>query len=126
MTEDLAIASGGWDERYAVVLVVVTRGDIAAALVDPNGDGADIDLDEYHRGPDGQWVAGNSSGGAGDSGTSWSPHMVATYGRTEPHAEIFVDYYGETHTVTANDAGWWLFVTESLDEGTMPGSRSSD
>ena len=126
MTEAFAIESGGWDERYAVVLAVVTSGDVAAALVDPHGDGGDLDLDEYHRGPDGRWVGDTSHGSASDSGTTWSPHLVATYGRTVPNAEIFVDYVGETHTVTANDAGWWLFVTESLDEGTLPGSRSND
>lgn len=125
MTEAYAIRAGGWDARYAVVRAMTIRNDIAAVLVDPNGDGGSIDLDEYRRGPDGTWEAGNSGGSAGDSGTSWSPWMVATYGRTEPEATVLVDYNGETHTLVADGEGWWLFATESVDEDTMPGSRSA-
>jgi hypothetical protein len=126
MTKDYAIRAGGWDPRYAVVRAVVSDDDIAAALIDPNGDGGSIDLDQYRRGPDGGWVAGTSGGGAGSSGTSWSPHMVATYGRTAPGARVLVDYCGQTYYVTADEDGWWLFATRSLDDHTMPGSRSAD
>lgn len=65
-------------------------------------------------------MAGNSGGSAGDSGTSWSPEMVATYGREAPGATIVVDYLDSTVTVTADDAGWWLFAAPSRDEDTMP------
>jgi len=123
MTKDYAIRAGGWDARYAVVRAFVVRDDFAAALIDPNGDGGSIDLDEYVRGPDGRWVAGNSGGGAGDSATSWSPAMVATYGRTTPGSAVLVNYLDNTFTVTADDEGWWLFATPSLDEVTMPESR---
>lgn len=122
MTKDYAIRAGGWDARYAVVRALVVHGDIAAVLIDPNGDGGSIDLDEYSRGP-GRWVAGNSGGGAGDSATSWSPDMVATYGRATPGATVLVDYLCNTFTVTADDGGWWLFAAPSLDESTMPESR---
>ena len=46
--------------------------------------------------------------------------MVATYGREAPGATIVVDYLGSTVTVTADDAGWWLFAAPSRDEDTMP------
>jgi hypothetical protein len=118
-----AVLAGGWDPRYAVALVVVTRGDIAAALIDPNGDGADIDLDEYTLGPDGEWVAGNSGGSAGDSGSSWSPAMVTKYGRTTPGAIVQLGYRGERHQVTANNAGWWLFITPAEDDSSLVETR---
>lgn len=126
MTREYAIRAGGWDPRYAVVRAMVVDGNIAAVLVDPNGDGGSIDLDEYTRGDDGRWIAGKSGGGAGDSAISWSPHMVATYGRTTPGATILVDYCGATHQVVADEDGWWLFATRSLDDHTMPGSRADD
>jgi hypothetical protein len=126
MTSAYAIRAGGWDARYAVVRALTVRNDIAAVLVDPNGDGGSTDLDEYRRGPDGRWEAGTSGGSAGDSGTSWSPWMVVTYGRTEPGASLLVVYDGETHTVTADGEGWWLFATESVDEDTMPVSRAAN
>jgi hypothetical protein len=123
MTTDYAIRAGGWDARYAVVRALVVQDDIAAALIDPNGDGGSIDLDEYVRGPDGRWGAANSSGSAGNSGRSWSPKMVATYGRTTPGSTVLVNYLDDTFTVTATDQGWWLFATPSLDEDTMPESH---
>jgi hypothetical protein len=55
---------GGWDPRYARVIDVQVDGDAAAALVDPNGDGADLNVDVYLRGGDGEWaevVNGNGS-----------------------------------------------------------------
>lgn len=120
ITEDYAIRAGGWDARYAVVRALVADDEIAAVLIDPNGDGGSIDLDEYVREPDGAWVAGNSAGSAGESGTSWSPHMVAAYGRTTPGAAVSVVYLDQRSTVTAGEDGWWLFATRSLDEETMP------
>ncbi len=126
MTKDYAIRVGGWDPRYAVARAIVSDGDIAAALIDPNGDGGSIDLDEYRREPDGGWIAGSSGGGAGDSGTSWSPHMVATYGRTAPGARVLINYWDHTFSATADEDGWWLFATRSVDDHTMPRSHSAD
>lgn len=93
-------------------------------LIDPNGDGTSIDLDEYRHGPDGDWIAASSSGGRGESGTSWSPRMVTAYGRSAPKARIRVDYCGDTYSVTADEDGWWFFATRSLDDHSMPASIS--
>lgn len=88
MTEDDAIAAGGWDPRYVVVRGIVTHGDVAAVLVDPNGDGGSIDVDQYRRGPDGGWVAGSSGGGAGDSAESApSPPRTIKQSGPGPSAE---------------------------------------
>jgi hypothetical protein len=60
---DAAINIGGWDPRCARVLDVQVEGDVAAALVDANGDGADINIDIYVRSSDGEWnevASGNS------------------------------------------------------------------
>lgn len=121
-----AITAGGWDPRYAVLLALRIEGDVAAALVDSNGDGGDIDLDLWTRDADGAWRERSSSGGAGDEGTGWSPEMVTAYGRTEPHGTIHVAYAGTEHVLTADALGWWLFVAPSVDEGTFPTSVYGD
>ncbi len=125
ITKANAISLGGWDPRYAVVRAVVSHEDIAAALIDPNGDGGSIDLDEYYRDADGDWTAASSGGGAGDSAFTWSPHMVTTYGRTTPASEVSIVYCGESYVATADQDGWWLFATRSLDDGSMPELRRS-
>lgn len=119
LDEESAILAGGWDPRYATVLVLATHGDIAAALIDTNSDGADIDLDAYTRGLDGEWVATGSSGGPGEFGSSWSSDMVARYGRAEPGATVSLDYLGTTHEITANEHGWWLFIAPPQDDDTL-------
>ncbi len=42
---ETAMTVGGWDPRYARVVDVQVNGDVAAALVDANGDGADLTID---------------------------------------------------------------------------------
>lgn len=60
---DAAIEVGGWDPRYARVIDVQVDGDVAAALVDPNGDGADLNVSVYvHAG--GEWVEAASGNGS--------------------------------------------------------------
>lgn len=69
-----ALEQGGWDPRYAVVLDVATVGDHAAALVDTNGDGADVNVDVYRRAADGGWeevASGNGSHLLPDVRVTW-------------------------------------------------------
>ena len=119
LTFESAISAGGWDPRYAVTLAISTDGNLAGALVDTNGDGADIDLDEYERDADGDWQ-GAASGSAGDEGASWSPRMVAAWGRGLPHEEIEVGYVTTRRMITATNTGWWLCVMPTQDEHSSP------
>lgn len=52
---ETALTVGDWDPRYARVLDVQVDGDVAAALVDANGDGADVSVGLYTRQPTGDW-----------------------------------------------------------------------
>ncbi|GAA4091199.1 hypothetical protein ACFFOS_25555 [Nocardioides kongjuensis] len=61
---EAAIVWGGWDARYARVLDVQVEGDVAAALIDSNGDGADVNVDLYFRDSDGRWIPGASGNGS--------------------------------------------------------------
>lgn len=58
----LVLSAGGWDPRYAVKLAVASSGDMGAALIDTNGDEADIDIDVYRRDADGLWQEISSFG----------------------------------------------------------------
>jgi hypothetical protein len=58
------IEAGGWNPRYARVIDVQVDGDAAAALIDANGDGADLNVDVYLRGGDGQWAEVASGNGS--------------------------------------------------------------
>jgi hypothetical protein len=90
LSAETAVSAGGWDARYAVALAVTSHGGMAAALIDTNGDGVDIDLDQYERGADGHWQE-TGSGNAGNAGASWTPQIAATWGRAEPRTRVDVD-----------------------------------
>lgn len=80
LDEAIVIDVGGWDDRFAVVRAVRTLGDRAAAVVDANGDGADINCEHFQR-ADGVWQLRYSSGGPGDWGRSWHDGMWAEHDR---------------------------------------------
>ena len=121
LTADAAIILGGWDARYAVTLAVASSGDVAAALVDTNGDEADIGLDQYERDAAGHWNEVGSTS-AGDAGSSWSPRLVAAWGRTDPHASVDIEYLGSQRRVAASPTGWWLFVAAATsNHRALPG-----
>jgi hypothetical protein len=115
---DWAVQAGGWDPRHAVALAVASSGDIAAALIDTNGDRADIDLDQYERDADGHWNE-VISGSAGAGGSSWSQLIAATWGQAQPAATIEIEYLGHRHSVVASEAGWWLFVAPATTDSRL-------
>ena len=107
-----ALRLGGWDPRYAVVLATAARDGVAAAVVDTNGDGADIDLDQYEQATDGRWVEVASSN-CDETGAFASGLMALAWGRVDPGAMVEVAFRGATYTVDATDQGWWMFVIPS-------------
>lgn len=118
ISTEWAVQAGGWDPRYAVVLAMASRGDVAAALIDTNGDGADIDLDQYASDADGHWneaISGSASAG----GSSWSQRVVTIWGQAEPGATIEVEYLGRRDLVVASEAGWWMFVAPATKDPRM-------
>jgi hypothetical protein len=122
-----AVSAGGWDPRFAVTLAVVSHASMAAALIDSNGDEADIDLDQYERGADGYWHE-TVSGNVGDAGTSWTPQIAATWGRADPGAQVDVEYLGHRHSAVASASGWWLFIGPAMEDSDAlprPIDRSS-
>jgi hypothetical protein len=111
----LVLSAGGWDTRYGLTLAVASNGDVGGALIDTNGDEADIDLDEYERDAEGNWHE-MGSGSAGEAGASRSTRMSATWGRADPHAVVEIEYLGQRHSTVASETGWWLFVVPATDD----------
>ena len=75
LSAETAIRLGGWDSRYAQVLDMQVKETAAAALVDTNGDGTDVNVDLYVRGPDGSWqgvASGNGSIETSDWRATWT------------------------------------------------------
>ena len=121
---EAALRLGGWDPRYAVVLATAARDGVAAALVDTNGDGADVDLDQYEQAADGRWVEVNSSS-CDATGAFATGFTALAWGRAAPRAAVTVQFQAARHTVEATDQGWWMFVVPSRS-GDVPAVAAAD
>ena len=127
LTADALIAGGGWNPKYARVLLIEDDGHDAVILVDGNGDGAELELEYWQREADGIWHGGSSSGhGALDhlpGAQSWHAGLfVAAIGRADPAAEVSVEYGGQVYSRRANEFGIWGFVhaADSADSSEVP------
>ncbi|WP_134740236.1 hypothetical protein [Nocardioides sp. 503] len=115
LDERTVIVAGGWDARYAVVRAVGTLGDHGAAVIDANGDGADINLEHFRR-VDGEWRATSSGGGPGDWGRGWSDGAWAEHDRGEEGWWLTLEEGPEpdddlpARRVVADSYGWWVWT----------------
>ena len=123
------LASGGWHPRYVRVLVAASDGDYGFALVDGNGDGAELEeeLWQWEDGPGGRgcWQGG-SSAGAGSLGRL--PPLVAGghigpayfgYGRVPGRQSVTVEFEERRHEIPVSPPGVWGFIREAA--GPHPG-----
>jgi hypothetical protein len=115
LTEEDVIARGGWHPGYARVLAVASGGDYGFAVVDGNGDGAELEAETWVW-DGGIWVSGNSSG-AGPldrlgplqtGGQIGDAHFA--YGRAPGRREITISFDGHSHQVPVSQAGVWAFI----------------
>jgi hypothetical protein len=99
------LARGGWHPRYARVLAVVSDGDYGFAVVDGNGDGAELDTEIW------RW---NGAGwdGAGSSGAG----PLSTMGPVQTGGQIDDAYfaYGRC-AVPVGRHGVWAFIRIRTD-----------
>jgi hypothetical protein len=113
LTDDVIISLGGWDTRYARVMMTAVDDDVAIALIDGNGDGAELEM-EYWLKKDGAWEGGSTSGhGPLDSlSTSrWDAGpMVCAVGPAAPGDVVRIGYEGAAHECQANQYGVWGFI----------------
>jgi hypothetical protein len=117
LSPDAVIRYGGWDPRYARVLLIARDGDLALALVDGNGDGAELEVEYWHH-YDGGWHPGASSGYGPLASmapvNTWNAgELVCALGRGSPGSHVHIAYGDRTYTREANDFGVWGFVHEA-------------
>jgi hypothetical protein len=114
LTEDLVIATGGWNPAFARVVLIVADADVAIVLVDGNGDGVELEMEYWNKNEDG-WVGGSSSGygplGGIRSMNRWDAgSMVCAVGGGAPGESLLLSYDDEVCECTVNQFGLWGFV----------------
>ncbi len=115
LTAERVIAVGGWHPRYARVLAIATDGDYGFALVDGNGDGAELE-EEILIFAEGAW-GGRSSSGAGPldhlgSLHTWWPieDVCFAYGRAPGRQAVSLCFAGQRHDIPISDHAIWAFA----------------
>jgi hypothetical protein len=127
LSPDVVIRSGGWDPRYARVLLIERTGDKALVLVDGNGDGAELELEYWRRDAADGWQGETSSGHSAldslDAAETWSTgEYVSALGRVSPGSVVSIAYGGNTYRRHASELGVWGFIhpTDSSRAGELP------
>ncbi len=118
-SEDL-LAHGGWHPRYVRVLAVASDGDYGFALVDGNGDGAELE-EEAWQWHNGAWQ-GNSSSGAGSLSTlgllqtgGQIDNAYFAFGKAPGRQSVTISFDGRLHHVPVNVHGIWAFIKVHTD-----------
>ena len=127
LSADAVIQTGGWHPRYARVLLIEHNDHDGLVLVDGNGDGAELELEYWHRGDDGLWRCGATAGHGPlafpPTFQAWNAgDFVAAVGRARPGAKIEIEYGGQRYRRHANEFGIWGFVhvADSPDSSELP------
>lgn len=121
LSSELALEIGGWDLRYAQVLVIAVDGAVGISVIDPNGDGSITETEHVYLDDTGHWRAGSSGGGTSDQfgvhGLGWYPGVRYAYGRAEHPGSQTVTYRGRDFDVNAQTNGWWA-IAEAVGDDT--------
>jgi hypothetical protein len=122
LTEDEVITNGGWNPRYARVLAVASDGAYAFAVVDGNGDGAELEA-EIWIWADSRW-SGAGSSGAGPLDTlgpvQTGGHIDNAYfafGTAPARQAITIDFDHHLHRIPVSGHGVWAFIKTSASAG---------
>lgn len=105
LTPEMVIRLGGWDPRYARVLAVSTNQGAGLAIIDSNGDEANIDAEHYWHDETGSWEAGTSVG------------PVST-------SEIGVSAWGEGGHLDPGSGAYLCYVRWACGRAPCPGPQT--
>ena len=115
LAPDDVLASGGWHPRYVRVLAVASDGDYGIAVVDGNGDGAELEQEAWLW-DDGRWTPGSSSGtgqldtlGTIQTGGEFGDASFA-FGRAPGRASVTISFDGQRFEVPVGPRGVWAFI----------------
>jgi hypothetical protein len=122
LTPEDVLATGGWHPGYVRVLVTASDGDYGIALVDGNGDGAELE-EEGWLWEDGQW-SGGATGGAGPLDFLGAIHTGGVigesgqasyaYGRAQGRESVRISFDGQTFEVPVSPLGVWAFIRTGI------------
>ncbi|HEX3493452.1 MAG TPA: hypothetical protein VHU92_29215 [Streptosporangiaceae bacterium] len=123
LTPEDVLATGGWHPDYVRVLATASDGDHGVAIVDGNGDGAELEEEAWFW-EDGQWRGGATSGagpldflGAIQSHDQVSEARYA-YGRAVGRDSVRISFNGQTFEVPVGPQGVWAFI--KIGNGPAP------
>lgn len=120
LTEDEVLGHGGWHPRYARVLAVASDGHYGFALVDGNGDGAELEAEMW------EWDSGTWDG-AGSFGAGPLDHLGSVqtggrignayfaYGSAPGRQSITIRFDGHLHRIPVSSHGVWAFIKIRTD-----------
>ena len=120
LTAQDVLAHGGWHPRYARVLAVASDGDYGFALIDGNGDGAELEAETWLW--DGNTWTGAGSSGAGPL-TTLGPLRSAdhagsacyAFGSAPGHHSITIILDDHHYHLPVSQHGVWAFVKIRTD-----------
>jgi hypothetical protein len=115
LTADRVLAHGGWHPRYARVLAVASDGDYGFAVVDGNGDGAELEAEAW-RWDSGNWHGAGSSGAGplGNLGPLRTGGQIGgacfAYGSAPGRQSVTISFNSRRHDVPVGQHGVWAFI----------------
>jgi hypothetical protein len=115
LSEDEVLAHGGWHSRYARVLAVTSDGDYGFAVVDGNGDGAELEAEMWEWGSGGWDSAGSSGAGPlsnlGPERTGgYIGKAYFAYGSAPGRRSVTISFDDRLHDVPVSRHGVWAFI----------------
>jgi hypothetical protein len=122
LTEQDVLARGGWHPRYARVLALASDGGYGFAVVDGNGDGAELEAETWIW-RNGTWTAGSSSGagpldGLGPVQTGGSiDDAYFAFGRAPGRRVVTIEFDGHLYQIPVSRHGTWAFIRIRTDSG---------
>lgn len=122
LTPEVVIGRGGWDPRHARVLAIADDQDYGFALVDGNGDGAELEAEAWIR-DGGTWTGAGSSGagplsrlGPVRTGGHIRDACFA-YGSAPDSQSVTIDFDGRLHQVQVSRHAVWAFIKVRASPG---------
>ncbi len=116
LSEEEVLARGGWHPRYARILAAVSDGDFGFAVIDGNGDGAELEAEAWTW-DNGTWHGASSSGAGAlsDLGPLRTGGQIGgacfAYGAAPSRRQsVTISFEGRLHDIPVGPAGVWAFI----------------